>query len=209
VGILEKEEEEEYVWNKTYNILDHGTWKVKHGADWIEFTHRVDSDFGYAYEYTKTIRLKEDGFSIGHKLRNTGEKVIETDQFNHNFFMIDGENSGTAFQLTFPYALSTTHDLKGYLEIQDKHLTFIRDIEQGDHVYAELEGFGKDVEDHEITLVNRKSGAGVTFRVDKPLHRMVFWACLTTLSPENFIWISVEPGEEDRWTAYYRLFTDG
>jgi hypothetical protein len=208
VGILDKEEEEEYVWDKTYTILDHGSWMVKHGDDWIEFTHRVDSDFGYAYEYTKTIRLKEAGFTIDHLLRNTGDKLIETDQFNHNFFMIDGEKSGKAFQLTFPYAPSTEYDLKGYMEIRDKHLTFIKDIEKGDHVFAELVGYGEDVEQHKVTVVNRKSGAGVSFSVDKPLHRMVFWACYTTLSPENFIWISVEPGEEENWTSEYKLFVE-
>lgn len=208
VGILEKEDEAEYNWQKTYHILDHGNWDVKQGEDWIKFTHTLNSDFGYGYEYTKTIRLRDEGFSIDHLLRNTGSKSIETDQFNHNFFMIDGEKSGTAFQLSFPFPLATGHDLKGYMEIQDRELIFIKDIEPGEHVYAELEGYGKDVEDHEIKVVNGKSGAGVTFRMDKPLHRLVFWACFTTLSPENFIWISVKPGEEDSWTADYKLFVE-
>lgn len=206
VGILKKEDEPEYNWRKTYEILDHGIWTVKHGEDWIEFTHLLNSDFGYGYVYTKTIRLKEDGFVILHSLKNTGEKSIDTDQFNHNFFRIDGEKSGTAFQLSFPFALSAESDLKDYLEIQDHTLSFIRDLEVEESVFTELEGFGKDVKDHEISVLNRESGAGVSFRVDKPLHRMVFWACHTTLSPENFIWISVNPGEEDTWTSTYRLF---
>jgi len=206
VGILEKADEEEYNWMKTYKILDHGNWSVEHGADWIEFTHVVQSDLAYAYEYTKSIHLKKDGFFIRHRLINTGEKPIETDQFNHNFFMIDGEKSGTPFQIGFPFTLTTDSDLKDYLEMEDKELFFVSDIERGGSVFLELEGYGKEVKDHRVTVVNRKSGAGVTFTVDKPLYRMAFWACETTLSPENFIWISVNPGEEETWTSDYTLF---
>lgn len=58
VGILEKPEEERYAMFSTYKILDHGTWKTEQGKDWISFSHTVNSDFGYGYVYTKTIRLK-------------------------------------------------------------------------------------------------------------------------------------------------------
>jgi hypothetical protein len=192
---------------KTYKILDHGTWKVDQGKDWIEFTHELISDFGYGYIYTKRIKLKNSGFTIEHRLQNTGEKAIETDQFNHNFFMIDGEKSGTAFNISFPYSISTDADLKGYMEIKDKDLYFIKDIVK-DNVFMVLEGYSREVADHKVTVVNKKSGAGVTFTVDKPLFRMVFWACETTLSPENFIYLSVEPGEKDNWVSEYSLFVE-
>jgi len=208
VGVLEKADETEYNWRKTYKILDHGKWTIEHGEDWITFTHQVGSDLGYAYVYTKTIQLKPDGFIIRHQLQNAGDKTIETDQFNHNFFMIDGAKSGTPFQISFPFALSTEDDPNGYLEIKENKLTFIDDLERGSSVFLALGGYGKEVNDHQVTVLNRKSGAGVTFSVDKALHRMVFWACETTLSPENFIWISVEPGEEENWTSDYTLFLE-
>ena len=87
-------------------------------------THDLSGDFGYSYQYEKSIRLKEDGFSIGHRLKNTGTKAIETDQFNHNFFMIDGETSGPAFAISFPYEISTEDDLKDLMNIQGKQLRF-------------------------------------------------------------------------------------
>ena len=208
VGILEKEDEPEYEMFATYKIMDYGEWKVDSGKDWITFIHKIETDFGYGYIYKKTIKLKENGFLIKHQLQNTGEKTIETDQFNHNFFMIDGDRSGTAFQLSFPFAISSEDDMKGYLKIDNKDLNFIKDIEDGNHVFLVLQGYGSNVAEHHVTVKNRKTGAGVTFAVDKPLHRMVFWACATTLSPENFIWISVEPGEEECWTSEYSLFVE-
>jgi hypothetical protein len=205
VGIIEKQDEPEYNWMKTYRILDHGEWTIDHGKDWITFMHEIESDFGYGYQYQKTIRLKSNGFSIEHRLHNTGEKVIETDQFNHNFFMIDGEKSGPPFSITFPYAVSTGDDLKGYLEIRDNELIFVRELID-DSVFLELSGYSTEAADHRVTVANRESGAGVTFTVDKPLSRMVFWACETTLCPENSVWISVEPGKEMEWKSDYTLF---
>ena len=113
VGILKKLDEPEYKWMHTYEILDHGHWNVEQGKDWISFTHEISSDFGYSYIYKKTIRLKNEGFVIEHLLRNTGEKAIETDQFNHNFFMIDGAKSGPGFRIAFPFSILTEDDPKG------------------------------------------------------------------------------------------------
>jgi len=206
VGILEKEEESEYKWRDTYKILDHGKWTTEHGDDWIRFSHEIKSDIGYGYVYTKLIRLKSNGFIIEHELHNVGEKPIETDQFNHNFFMIDGEPSGPSFTISFPYPISTNDDLKGFLEINGNDLSFVKKLEEDNSVFLDLEGYSQEVTDHQVTVVNHKSGAGVTFSVNKPLHRMAFWACETTLCPENSIWISVEPAEKEAWTSDYTLF---
>ena len=208
VGILEKPDEEEYQWTETYNILHHGKWEVNHGQDWITFTHEINSDFGYAYIYTKTVRLKENGFTIDHSLLNTGEKLIETDQFNHNFFMIDGDTSGPAFKISFPYNLSTESDLKGLVELNGNEIHYLKKLEEDNSVFVELKGYSDEVSDHQVTVLNQNTGAGVTFTVDKPIYRMAFWTCETTLSPENFIWISVPPGAEEEWTSDYTLFVD-
>jgi hypothetical protein len=205
VGILEKPDEANYNWRATYKILDHGKWTIDQGADWIMFEHAIKSDFGYGYIYKKTLRLKNNGFLIEHMLHNTGEKAIDTDQFNHNFFMIDAEKSGPAFKIGFPFAISTNDDLKGYMEIKDKELYFIKELDD-DTVFLRLSGYSTDIADHKITVVNQKTKAGVTYTVDKPLQRLVFWACETTLSPENSIWISVPPGESQHWNSDYSLF---
>ncbi len=207
VGILEKPDEDAYVWSKTYPIADHGKWSVTQGDDWIEFQHDIKSDFGYGYNYMKRIDLKNDkpGFTITHHLKNTGTKEIKTDQFNHNFFTIDKEPSGPAFSITFPFDLSTSYDLKGLMKIEKNELFFIKQL-HNTSIFLELDGYGTDLNDHHITVKNKKSGAGVFFTVDRPIHRMVFWACETTLSPENYIFISVNPGEDTKWVSDYSLF---
>ena len=206
VGILEKPDETRYAMFSTYKILDHGTWSTSHGEDWITFSQTINSDFGYACIYTKTVRLKNDGFLIEHTLENTGEKVIETDQFNHNFFMIDHKQSGPPFKVIFPFDVSTNDDAKGILETEGKELRFIKKVEGKSNVFLNLSGYSHEVSDHQVTVLDEDSGAGVTFSVNKPLYRLAFWTCKTTLCPENFIWISVAPGQTENWTSEYTLF---
>lgn len=215
VGVLEKPDEERYVMKAGYKILDHGTWKTELGADWITFTQTLSSNFGYGYVYTKTIRLKNDGFTMEHSLQNTGEKLIETDQFNHNFFTIDNQQSGPPFKIIFPYDISTNNDLKGFLEIDGNELKFIKKLEsktpvfnnsdQDDNVFLVLTGYNDQPSDHQVTVLYEDTGTGITFSVNKPLYRMAFWACKSTFCPENSIWISVKPGETERWTSDYTL----
>jgi hypothetical protein len=208
VGVIEKPDEQEYSFRNSYKLLDPGKWSMEHGEDWISFKHELNSDIGYSYLYTKIIRLKSNGFTIDHSLQNTGAKVIETDQFNHNFLMIDGKHSGPDFTISFPYPISTEDDPQGFLEVKDSAIHFIKELVNDDAVFVLLNGYSDQVSDHQVTVENTETGAGVTYTVDKPLYRMAFWACRTTLSPENSIWISVEPGKEDQWRSEYTIFVN-
>jgi hypothetical protein len=207
VGILEKPDEKEYQWNHTYKILNHGKWTIDKGKDWIEFKHELNSDIGWGYIYTKRVELKknEPGFTITHILRNTGSRLIETDQFNHNFFVMDGQMTGPDFTVSFPFAVKTKDDLKDLVKIENNELLFTRELTEGS-IWLLLEGYGKDERDHNIIVKNNKTGAGVQFKVDKPISRLAFWATTTTLCPENFISISVVPGDEEKWISDYTLF---
>lgn len=208
VGVLEKPDEKEYQWNHTYKVLDYGKWTIDKGKEWIEFRHEVNSEMGYGYVYIKRIDLKknEPGFMITHILKNTGTKHIETDQFNHNFFVMDGQITGPDFIVSFPFALRTENDLKDLIKINNKELVFTRKLSE-ESIWLLLEGYETSDKDHNVTVKNTRTGAGIQFKVDKPLSRLAFWATTTTLCPENFIWISVAPGKEEKWISDYTLFT--
>jgi len=208
VGVLEKPDEKEYVWNQTYKILDYGKWTTDQGKDWIEFTHEISSDIGYKYVYIKRIELKKDkpGFTITHTLRNTGTKIIEMDQFNHNFFVFDRQTIGPDFVTTFPFSVRTPDDLKDLVMIRNKKLMFRREMKE-ESIWLLIEGYKSDLNDHKVAIRNKKTGAGIQFSVNRPLHRLAFWATTTTLCPENFIFISVDPGKEEKWISDYTLLS--
>ena len=209
VGVLEKPKEPRFRWNGTYTLRDPGTWAVKRARDTIEFKHTLKGPRGFGYVYTKTITLtgKPPGFTIEHVLQNTGSAVIETSQYNHNFFVFDGQPSGPDFFLRFPFKLKATRDLKGLLRITDgEELTYAKTLTD-ENIFTGLEGFGTDEKDHEIVIENRKTKTGVKIIVDRPLYRLNFWTIRTTVCPENYILLRIAPGAREKWTSTYIVYT--
>jgi hypothetical protein len=172
----------------------------------------VNSETGWGYHYTKRIALRNDppGFVIDHLLSNTGERTIETDQYNHNFFMIDGQATGPDFTVEFPFEITLTEGLRDaqhVLRTEGNQVNFNHRFSPGGSAWVELFGYSTDADDHQFRVYNEKTGAGVLVTVDRPVHRMTFWATQSTLCPENFLYLKIEPGEEEQWRSDYALLT--
>jgi hypothetical protein len=207
VGIIQKGDASEYdPLHETYKILDHGQWTVDQGADWITFTQAIQSDFGYGYIYEKTVRLHGKGFQIEHRLQNTGEKKIELDQVNHNFFVIDNHVTGPAFHIKYPFKVKTNSDTRGLIKVGGLDIEFLKAFEAGDRVSVELEGFKPLPLFNKFSIENKMAGAGVMVSIDQPVTRAQFWANSKTLCPQHFIQLSIEPDQEQIWTSNYVLF---
>ncbi|MAU17012.1 MAG: hypothetical protein CMH46_15900 [Muricauda sp.] len=205
VGFIKKIEEPVYDYHTHYKLSRPGEWSTEQGKDWISFKHIINSDFGYGYVYEKTIRLKDDGFTMESKLQNTGEKLIETDQYNHNFFEIDGKRCNPSIQISYPFPITTDSDLDGKVVLKDNTIHFTRELEPG-QVFMSLKGFGKKSQDNQFTIEDTDSGAGVTVRVDQPLTKMEFYSNGKMICPEHNMRIYVKPGEEQMWTSSYSFF---
>ncbi len=207
IGVLQKQAEN-YIFDKTYEIKNHGDWKINQGTDWIEFIHTIRSNNGYGYVYTKRIQLlkNEAGFVIKHKLTNTGSKTIETDQFNHNFFIIDNGVTGTGFYLKFPFTpeISNDKNSKEYFESKDNEIVFSKDVTDN-FAFARFNKLPPNTP-NKLELINKVSGAGVRIEVDKPMYTLVFWARRNVYCPENSVFISVPSGMQETWDSKYIFF---
>jgi hypothetical protein len=209
VGVVRKPEEKSYRVFNTYEIVDNGKWTITPGPGEIRFVHELNAPNGYAYVYTKNVRLVkgQPQMAIEHELKNTGSRAIETAQYNHNFFMIDALPLGPDTSLKLPFALKTTRDLRGLLEVRDRELAYIKELQPRQSVITEIEGFGPTAADYDIRIENRKAGAGVRLRGDRPLQKLVFWSIRSTGCPEPYIDLRVEPGNTIRWTYTYDFYT--
>jgi hypothetical protein len=86
-------------------------------------------------------------------------------------------------------------------------LIFLREINKGESVYCGgLQGLNNNTPDYNLSVENRKTGAGVRIRCDQPLLKLVFWASLKAVCPEPYIQIKVEPGKEFNWTISYEYY---
>jgi hypothetical protein len=210
VGVVYKQDDKPYTFSRLYQLLNSGKWSVKKKSDQILFIHDLE-DKTYSYHYEKTVRLTKDKpeLVLNHTLKNTGTRTIETSVYDHNFFMIDKHPIGPGLVVKLPFNLKGEGVGFGELaEIQGNQISFLRPIGNGEEVECfSLEGFGPSAKDYEITIENRITGAGVKITCDQPFLKLAFWACPTTLCPEPYIKIKVEPGKEVSWSIRYEFYT--
>ena len=194
-----------------YEIVDPGKWSVKRAADSIEFTQQLnDPSSGYAYVYTKTVRLSEGKpvMQLEHRLKNTGQHPIHTLVYNHNFLVLDKQPPGPDFSISVPYQIDSSHPLRNkLLQIQQNRIVFTKALENQEVASTPVRGFGKAAEDYDIRIENSKVGAGVRILGDRPLAFVAFWSMRNVLSMEPFIDISVDPGSEFNWKISYEYYT--
>jgi hypothetical protein len=210
VGALRKPTEPGYDHYEAYEVVDPGKWSVRNGPDWIEFTQELNGPAGYAYRYRKTIRLVKDKseMTLQHSLKNTGRRKIEADVYNHNFLVLDRQPTGPDFQISFPFQIqSAKPPNKALAEIRGNKIVYLKTLMNKDTVAAGIQGFGDSSKDYDFSIENRKQGAGMRIRADRPMLRAGLWSIRSVIAVEPYLGISVEPGGEFTWTQTYDFYT--
>jgi hypothetical protein len=211
VGVIKKPEERQFQQFKTYEIANPGKWTVKKHADSVEFTQIVsDPSSGYAYKYTKVVRLVKGKptMVLEHKLKNTGKKLIVSDVYEHNFYMIDKKPTGPDVVVKFPFEVHNTQDFRGLAETKGKELHYLKELTGNQSAQSNLTGFGSDPKDYDITEENVATGAGVRQTSDRPLVRINYWSIRSTACPEAYIHMSIPPGQEFTWKINYDFYAN-
>ena len=208
VGAVRRDSAGPYEMFKTYDIVDPGRWSKRQGKSRLELTHELKPVNGYAYTYRKTLRLEpgKPVLVLEHSLKNTGQKTIQTQQYNHNFFVFDGMHSGPGTVVKFPFVPKAARDLKGLMELRNNELTYLKQMGAGESVFTEVEGFGQSPADYDLRIEHAKAGVGVRITSDQPIAKMNFWSIRTTVCPEPYINLTVEPGQEKTWRITYELY---
>ena len=209
VGVLRKPENEtSFRRFGTYDIVDPGKRTIKKNTDSIDFVQQLEGPDGYAYVYRKTVRLVKGKpeMVLEHRLRNTGKRAIETSVYDHNFFVIDNEVVGPDMVVEFPFDPKAVVDLKP-ASLEGRSLVYSRELEKGQSVQSLITGFSDAPKDYDFRIENRKSGAGVRIRGDRPIEKINFWSIRTVACPEPYIHMNIEPGRESTWRMTYDFYT--
>lgn len=210
IGVLTKPDTLPYSISKPYKLINPGKWNVIRKKDQVTFTHTL-SDKDYAYEYSKTISLEKNKpvMVLRHTIVNRGQKPIETNVYNHNFFVIDNQPTGPDFLVEFPFNLIGKFRRGGdKAEFRENRVVFLKQLAAGETVHGgNIEGFSQSPEDYKIKIENQKTGAGVRISCDRPLSRLVFWAANATLAAEPYTLVKINPSEQFSWTISYEFYT--
>jgi len=210
VGVLRKPDAKAYSFARSYEVVNPGTWAVKANPDRIGFLHELTDAGGYGYRYAKTVRLSagKPELVLEHRLENTGQQTIETSVYNHNFFVIDGQPTGPGVEIRFPFEVRG--EGKGFdslIRAEGNRLVYARNLARHENVYsAGLQGFGSTASDYDIRIENLKTGASVRATADRPLEKLVFWACSTTSCPEPYLRLRAAPGQTVTWEIRYEFY---
>jgi hypothetical protein len=210
VGVLRRGDGD-YNRYRPYDVLNPGKWTIKKHKDSIEFQQELsDPGSGYAYVYRKVIRLEKGKPSmvIEHSLKNTGKKAIESSVYNHNFVALDKQPPGPDFTFRVPYQIQSMRPLnKGVVELRGNEVAYLRPLAGKDEQAVLMQGFGDTASDSEIVIENKKVGAGIRIRGDRPLVRELLWSIRTVLAVEPYVAINVQPGAEFTWKDMFEYYT--
>jgi len=210
VGVLTRIDDRNYSIGKYYTPVDLGKWDVKTGANFVKFTQVLESQIGYSYVYTKTVTLTKGKpeLKMTHSLKNTGKKTIDTDVYNHNFFIIDKELAGPNIQIVFNYNLEGEGRGVGEIvDLQENKIVYLTEVTRGGVMIEYIYGYGPTADDYDIRIENLKTKTGIRVQCDQPLSRMKYWSANTTYCPEPYIAVVAEPGQEFSWEYTYTFYT--
>jgi len=199
-----------YNFGHTYKILDDLGWKVtvderKTKATFVQALKDFEG-WGYRYEKRIVLDAKLPILKIEHVFENTGTKPIKTDQYCHNFMLIDGNKVGPDYVATFPFKPKLAQE-NPIVETKDKSLTFKKKVEGV--YYCVIQGYAAKAEDNRFVLRHKASGLAVRIQGDFPLSRLPLWGRPDNICFEPFIAINLEPKKKMTWTRTYTFMAKG
>jgi hypothetical protein len=210
VGVLRKGEGR-YNRYFPYEVLDPGKWSVKKQNNSIEFIQELsEPNSGYGYVYRKVVRLTEGKpeMVIEHSLKNTGQRAIQSNVYNHNFVVLDKQPPGPDFMFRVPFQIQTKmQPNRELVEVQGNQVVYMKPLSGEDEAVMIIQGFSDSIKDTEIVIENKKVGAGMRITGDRPLIRDLLWSIRTVLAIEPYISIDVQPGSEFTWKNMYEYYT--
>lgn len=187
----------------------------------LNFSYEVDSNKaiftcnsgkinGFAYEYTKEITLTENGFSTKYTLKNTGDKLLETDEYVHNFIRLGKSKTKKGQKLTFGWKVDESkllekNDPCNNIKIQNGEIVFVSTPEKNKEFFlGGLSGEPVINADSQIqgkwTLIDENIGISMSEICDFNIEKADLWGHSEDISPEIFYSFSIKPGETTSWT---------
>lgn len=196
-GIFEMRPEQKYLVNETYTCIRRFSWSSFPIQSGIGFRQTSGNCSGYAYEYTKTIRLLENPpmVEISYILRNTGKKIIETKQYAHNFFALNESiPKGTRLVYSGKLKISPKQPNPPYCQ-NGSTLTF-QNLKKS-FSYVNL----PSAENH--LTIHFPNGVTIScFEDYVPCERGLYTG-INHICPESFIPLYLRPGEKKEWRRRY------
>jgi len=207
VGLLKKNDDTPYFFIKAYEI-NPSEFKIATKSNKILINCKSHDHNGYSYILKKEIELNDNSFAIKYFLKNTGDKPINTNEYNHNFLAIDKDLIGTHYILKFPFELrpelfTETVNPEQKVAIGLKDITF-KSTPEEQFFFSNLTG--GDMVNAGWELINLEHQIAISETGNFQTNKVNLWGWKHVISPELFFNISIETGQSIEWCRTYNVY---
>lgn len=206
VGILKKKGEV-YDFMRNYEMKP-AEFNVKIESNKIIIDCKSHIINGYSYVLKKEIELFESSFMVNYKLDNIGEKIITTNEYNHNFLAINKSLISSDYILKFPFKIKpklfgATVNSEEKVKIGQNEIVF-NNTPNEQFFFSNLSG--NENVDASWELINTKSKIGISETASFKTTKVNLWGWKHVISPELFFDINIKPDQVIEWSRTYNMF---
>lgn len=199
VGSLLKETTEPYFYMHAYPVKPFQI-EVSSSHDRIRYRMQGATPSGYAFQLEKQVLLHENNLIFDLKLTNTGNKMIDTNEYSHNFIAIDENPIGPDYTLEIPVAANLSSCAHLFHQTGSS-LSILKSVQEEFYFQGIIPI--QPLCDAKWTLKNTNSGVSISEQLDAPLSAFAVWGKRHVISPEMFVKIMVMPGQTQQWKRKY------
>jgi hypothetical protein len=222
VGILRRDGNP-YNFSAGYPVVElartTATWK----EDRVHFVQTLTGTAnGYTCRLEQDVIVKNDRILMHYLLQNTGTKTFTTEQYLHNFMTFNSRPVGPNVRLSFPYDFTTSPEVSSWqaptrrglaAAAQPTVLRFANTIEYTEQVSSVPKIWVYKPEDYagpdRFAVEHMDTRQRVIIESSIPAAYVGIWTTGYQTSPEQFVIVTLEPGQEVRFTRTYIFRVDG
>ena len=228
VGILTRNASP-YNFSSSYPVVELAQTTTTWEPDRARFVQTLSGTAnGYCCRFQEDVIVKNDTLLLVYVLTNTGTKTFTTEQYLHNFLTFIQQGVGSKYRVYFPYDITASPEVelwqppqlekvgRGGYEFVDKNPPMVR-LENmilytkpissvpKTWIYKSEDYLGPD------TIAVEQSDVGQRVIIDSTLRSAYvgIWTTSYQVSPEQFVFITLAPGEQATFTRTYTFSTDG
>jgi hypothetical protein len=223
VGILRRDGSA-YDFTKTYPVIEQARTTTTWQDDRVHFMQALAGTAqGYSCELEEDLIVKNDRLIMHGVLRNTGTKKFTTEQYIHNFVCFSGRSVGPNVRLSFPYTFTASpavaawtppSRVRSVLAATSSEVARIADTilytQKAPGVpkiwITKPQGYaGPDL----VAVEHLDTGQRLIIGASMPSVYVGIWTTDYQVSPEQFLVMTLAPGEEKEFVRTYVFRTDG
>jgi hypothetical protein len=227
VGILQRNSSE-YNFSSSYPVIELAHTTTTWQTDRAHFVQSLSgSANGYCCRFEEDLIIKNDRIIMHYVLANTGTKTFTTEQYLHNFLTFSQRNVGPNYRVYFPYKMTASPEVtqwkppelkpvgrgQQWVDENPPMVSLANMILYTETISSVPKTWIYKPEDYQgpDTIAVEQTEAGQRVVIDSSLWSAYvgIWTTSYQVSPEQFVIVTLAPGQSAEFTRTYRFSVDG